>query len=1477
MKSQTGWEFYIDRGGTFTDIIGLGPDQTWHTYKVLSSDEAPLQGIRHILGLSSKDPIPPLTLKIGSTVGTNALLERKGQSLAFLVTKGFRDLLGIGYQNRPQLFDLAIQKQSPLYERVIEIEERMDSQGRVLQRPDMEKTKKLLSFLYHSGIRDIVILFLHSYKNPAHELLVGEWAKDVGFSNITLSHQSSNQIKAVARGDTAVLDGYLTPIIQKYLQYLKSHLPGSKLEVMASHGGLATVEQFRGKDSLLSGPAGGVVGYAKLAEKAGYPKVIGFDMGGTSTDVSRYDGKMEMVFESEKAGVRVQTPLVNIETVAAGGGSIIAFDGTRLLVGPESAGADPGPICYGKGGKELTLTDANLFLGRIQPKYFNKFPLQVEKVEKAFKELAHKISEKTGKKLTPHEVALGAIEIGNNNMASALEVISVAKGYHPGDYALCAFGGASGQHACAMARRLSMKTILIHPYSSLLSALGIGLADYKLFAEQTVQLEWNPLNLQKLEEEFQNLIHQIHEKMGGGKEWENHTLLPLVDMRYLGQSSTLTVEYEKENTPRNFETAHLQRFGYIQEGKTMEVVNIRIEAIGFGKTPPSIKVPPFNSELKPRDRVKVWFSEGPQETDLYFWKDLGEGQEISGPALVLDDDLTILVEPGFKAVLDKSGFLVLKELESSSLLEDPKKKENEEEEIEKDPLLLEVFFRHFASVAEQMGEALKNTAFSTNIKERLDFSCAVFDSSGELVANAAHIPVHLGAMSEAVKGLLEAKVPLEDGHVYVTNNPFCGGSHLPDVTVITPVMEENGQKPLFFVANRGHHADIGGITPGSMPPFSKTIEEEGVLIDHFLLVENHKPHYQEFLDLLQSAPYPARNLEERLSDIEAQVAANRKGVDLLKNLMEKHGQKKVLAYMKFMREMARERMEDLLESYPDGSYPFCDYLDDGTPIKVNIEIQGRRARIDFTGTGKQLKSNLNANPAITKSAILYVFRTLLNSPIPLNGGCLEPLEIYIPKGTLLNPEGMVPVVGGNVETSQRICDVLLGAMGALSASQGTMNNFTFGNESFGYYETIGGGAGAGDGFDGASGVHVHMTNTRMTDPEVLENRYPVLVEEMGLRNDKGGEGKWFGGRGMIRRIRFLEPLEVALLTERRSLAPYGLKGGNPGQKGENRIIRTLDNGKKMVSPLPAKFALTVAPGESIEILTPGGGGYGLLSERDLPLDPQNFRALLEKPSQWELQKFRNHIQNLRRAFSLGLYTGPTSGLAPGFIQANLVVVPKEIGKVFEEFCSLNPGPCPLLEALEPGNFEPLIYSHKGDIRTEIPMYRLFQQGKGWKKIKSLEPFWKDSLQAFLLGCSFSFEEALAKDGIPLRHWEDGKNVSMYITNIPCKKAGPLEGPMVVSMRPIPSDLVDRAWEITSHFPFGHGAPIHAGNPQEIGIMDLANPDFGDPPTFHKGDIPVFWACGVTPQVVLERSLPYFFSHYPGSMFITEVYAHPDKE
>ncbi|MBI2424314.1 MAG: hydantoinase B/oxoprolinase family protein [Candidatus Hydrogenedentes bacterium] len=1202
-----GWHFWIDRGGTFTDVVARDPAGALHTRKLLSVnpghyEDAPLQAIRDLLGLAADAPLdtaPIAAIRMGTTLATNALLERKGAPCALLVTRGFADLLEIGYQNRPALFALHIVKPTILPTHIVEADERLDAQGDVIVPLDTAGVRASLQAVRDAGIASVAILFLHSYRNPVHERIAGQLALELGFTQISLSHEAANEIKAVGRGDTVCADASLTPLLRAYVDRARAAVgPGTPLHFMQSSGGLARAERFSGKDAILSGPAGGVVACEAVCRAAGYPRAIGFDMGGTSTDVSRVDGASEMLYEKVVAGVRIKAPMTWIETVAAGGGSIMAVVDGRLVAGPESAGAFPGPACYGRGGP-ATVTDANLVLGRIQPRHFPRCfgstadaPLDRAAAHARFSELAEALSECDGRTWSVAEAAAGAVRIANLNMAKPIKEISVARGYDVQDYVLACFGGAGGQHACAVARELGMRTILIHPLAGVLSAWGMGLAPLRHSGVATLLL---PLsvdtlvevarvcarlcsgNLSALQEDGVDTARAVHEAT--------------LELRYTGVESTLSVPITVEALEEvallreRFEALHQQRFGFVERGHAIEVATARVVTLVASAQAACVATAEVTEAAM--ELAEVHF-EGPrlagvrqhtlQTVPVHARGSIAAGQALAGPALIIEPNSTIVVEPGWRAMADEQGNLILTDIQGA---------EREDGSTACDPVRLEIFNNLFMSVAEQMGQALERASHSANIKERLDFSCALFSPGGGLIANAPHIPVHLGAMGESVKAVLARHAgTMRPGDVYVTNNPYEGGSHLPDVTVVTPVFSAEGAL-LFAVANRGHHADIGGITPGSMPPFSKHIDEEGIVIDNLKIVSEGVFNGARFERVLSAGPHPARNLPERGSDLRAQIAANATGVAQVLALCRRYTIPLVHAYMDHVRANAAAAMGERLRALPDGVYAFSDAMDDGAAIQVRIEICGGRAVVDFTGSAPQHAGNLNAPPAVVVSAVLYVFRTLIDRAIPLNAGCLEPITIINPPGTMLHPAYPAAVVGGNVETSQRICDVLYGALGAIGAGQGTMNNFTFGNAHFGYYETICGGAGAGDGFHGASGVHVHMTNTRITDPEVLEHRYPVRVRQFALRRGSGGQGRWHGGDGAVREIEFLEAMTVSLLTERRSRAPYGMAGGGDGKCGVNTLIRG-----GVETPLGGHATVAVAPGDCIRIETPGGGGYG---------------------------------------------------------------------------------------------------------------------------------------------------------------------------------------------------------------------------------------------------------------------------------------------
>ncbi len=1113
------------RTGGFTTAAQLPEElEAGTNFELSSGEESPILAIRTVLGLRLDETIPPVSVRLGTTRGTNALLTRRGARTAFVTTRGFADVLLIANQDRPRLFDLAIQKPEPLFERVIEIDERLDADGRVLRAPDERPAREQLADLRTAGIESIAICLLHSFANPAHEQLVERWAREAGFTEISVSSQLASLIKIVSRGDTTVVDAYLNPVLRKYVETLRRSLVGSQLRLMTSAGGLVDADRFVGKDSILSGPAGGVIGFSRVAERAGFARSIGFDMGGTSTDVSRFDGRYELEFETKKAGVRVVAPMLSIETVAAGGGSICAFDGVKLVVGPDSAGANPGPACYGRGGP-LTVTDVNLFLGRIVPGRF-PFPLDRSSVEAHLDRLCDETARAPGgTRYTPVELAEGFIKIANANMVRAIRKISVARGYDPRDYVLVTFGGAGGQHACALARELGMSQVLSHPWSGLLSAYGIGLADIRRFGEQAVLRPWSPDAAASLESLFEQLERRARDEVVAEGLAADAIAPPnrSLDLRYQGVEATINVPCPADGDyAARYADLHQQLYGYKHAGRGIEIVAARVEVVGRTPDPPDEIAEVVSRRPSPSETTSAWFEGRQLETGVYFREHLHAGDEIPGPAILCEPTSTVVVDPGFTATILSRGEIVMTDAGNA---------QRREISTTADPVMLEIFNNLFASIAEQMGITLQRTSFSTNVKERLDFSCAIFSPTGDLVVNAPHIPVHLGAMSETVKRIIADNPRIEVGDVFVTNDPYRGGSHLPDVTVITPVHDEQTRQLIFFTASRAHHAEIGGIVPGSMPPFSKTLAEEGVLIRNFKLVDAGQSRETQLKDLLLSGRWPTRSVRDNLADVSAQVAANNSGVLRLRELVERYSLPVVHAYMGHIQSAAEQKMRRALAAIPDGTYKFDDHLDGDSPIAVTITIAGDSATVDFTGTGPVIQLpdtrhclagiqnrssghspggfNLNANRAIVSAAVLYVFRCLINEDIPLNSGVLAPVKIILPECLLNPPEHDDPakcaaIVGGNVETSQRVVDVLLAALGAAAASQGTMNNLTFGDDTFGYYETICGGSGATRDADGADAVHTHMTNTRLTDPEVIERRYPVRVLEFSIRRGSGG-------------------------------------------------------------------------------------------------------------------------------------------------------------------------------------------------------------------------------------------------------------------------------------------------------------------------------------------------------------------------------------
>jgi 5-oxoprolinase (ATP-hydrolysing) len=1169
-------------------------------YELTSGEESPILAIRYLLGLSLDQTIPPIVVRLGTTRGTNALITRRGARTALVTTKGFADVLRIGYQNRPRLFDLAIRKPAPLFAEVAEIDERVAADGTVLVAPDRAAIRAALLEVRERGVESLAICLMHAYQFAAHEELAAEIARDVGFEEVSVSSRVAPLVKIVARGDTTVVDAYLNPVLRQYVATLRRSLGSADLRVITSAGGLVRAEQFVGKDSILSGPAGGVVGFSAVARAAGFERAIGFDMGGTSTDVARFDGKYELEFETEKAGVRVVAPMMAIETVAAGGGSVCHFDGVKLVVGPQSAGADPGPACYGRGGP-LAVTDVNYYLGKLLPAYF-PFPLDRAAVERRLDELIADIVAATGVRYTRIELADGFCRVANANMVKAIRSISVAKGYDPRDYVLVAFGGAAGQHACAVARELGMRRVLLHPDAGVLSALGIGMAEVARHAVAGVYVPYSSEAVSKLDAKFAELVAQCTAEVAAeGIARERIEACCSLDVRYRGLDAMLSIDKPADGDyAAAFAERHRQLYGYVHAGRALEIVALRVRATGHNRealeTSQRAAVVPF----VPGASSEAIFGGQALATAIVRRDELRPGHRIAGPAIVQETTSTTVIDPGWFGEVLSGGEIVVQPSQTAATGAGADASMAHAAAV--DPVMLEIFNNQFAGIAEQMGITLRNTSSSVNVKERLDFSCAIFTAAGDLVVNAPHIPVHLGAMSETVKRIIADNPAIRPGDVFVTNDPYRGGSHLPDVTVVTAVHANASASDgslaaspelLFFTASRAHHAEIGGIAPGSMPPFSKNLGEEGVLIRNFKLVDAGVSRTDELQTLLESGRYPTRSVADNLADISAQVAANNQGVRDLQRMIERYTLPLTLAYMGHIQQAAETKMRSALRALPPGRRTFTDHLDDGTPITVAITIDGDEATIDFTGTGGVLPGNLNANRAIVSAAVLYVLRLLIAEDIPLNQGVLAPVRIILPECCLNPPERAsveesAAVVGGNVETSQRVVDVLLGALGIAAASQGTMNNLLFGDATFGYYETICGGSGATGDADGADAVHTHMTNTRLTDPEVLERRYPVRLVEFAIRRGSGGGGAHRGGDGVVRKIEFLRPLDVSILSQRRGpYAPYGAAGGKPGKLGSNTLVRASG----AVETLPALAQVRVERGDALIVETPGGGGW----------------------------------------------------------------------------------------------------------------------------------------------------------------------------------------------------------------------------------------------------------------------------------------------
>ncbi len=1213
------WQFWIDRGGTFTDVIGRRPDGQLVTAKLLSEDpehypDAAVEGIRRLLGLAADAPITPAlvdVVKMGTTVATNALLERKGEPLLLAITRGFGDALRIAYQNRPRLFDRRIVLPELLYREVIEIDERLAADGEVIVPLDLEAARAGFQRAFDGGLRAVAILLMHGYRYTAHEQALATLARAIGFTQVSVSHEVSPLIKFVSRGDTTVVDAYLSPVLRRYVDQVAGAMPEVRLQFMQSSGGLTDARAFQGKDSILSGPAGGIVGMARVSQAAGFDRVIGFDMGGTSTDVSHFAGEFERAFDTLVAGVRMRAPMMSIHTVAAGGGSILHFDGTRLRVGPDSAGANPGPACYRRGGP-LTVTDANVMLGRIQPAHFPRVfgpdadqPLDAEVVRQRFATMAADVAAASGQPMSPEMLAQGFIDIAVANMANAIKRISVQRGYDVTEYTLTTFGGAGGQHACGVADALAMSRVLSHPLAGVLSAYGMGLAQQSVMKEQSVE---RALDADGLAEASRCLVALERaarsDLLAQGEPAGSLTAITQLLLRYDGTDTALPVrhvdaatggEQRAIDTMRaDFESAYRQRFAFLLEGRSLIIESVVVEVLGAGEPAAAMDEDDSPRVGPPRESARVrLFSDGAwHDTPLFERASLRAGDLVDGPAILSEANATTIVDAGWQARMTERRDLVLSRVVARAT--------QHAIGTRADPVMLEIFNNLFMSIAEQMGYRLQNTAHSVNIKERLDFSCAVFDAQGNLVANAPHMPVHLGSMGASVQAVIRANPALAPGDVYVLNDPYAGGTHLPDVTVITPVFDAAGRDILFYVGSRGHHADIGGITPGSMPPDSREIDDEGVLITNFALARNGHLHEAQLRELLAGARHPARNIDQNMADLRAQIAANEKGREELLRMVDHFGLTVVQAYMGHVQDNAEESVRRVISALKDGEFSLP--LDNGSVIRVAIRVDHdrREAQIDFTGTSAQQPNNFNAPQAVTMAAVLYVFRTLVDDEIPMNQGCLKPLRVIVPEGSMLNPRHPAAVVAGNVETSTCITNALYGALGVMASSQPTINNFTFGNARHQYYETVSGGSGAGGvfdaqgrligGFEGTSVVQTHMTNSRLTDPEILETRFPVRLDSYRIRPGSGGGGRWRGGDGGVRRVRFLAPMTASILSNGRVHPAFGAAGGKPGAPGRNWVERA--DGR--IEPLSHADRAELASGDVFVIETPGGGGYGAI-------------------------------------------------------------------------------------------------------------------------------------------------------------------------------------------------------------------------------------------------------------------------------------------
>ena len=1196
-----GWQFWIDRGGTFTDIVARRPDGTLHTHKLLSEnperyDDAAIAGIRALLAVAPGTSLPVEQIdavKMGTTVATNALLERTGDRTVFVTTRGFADSLRIAWQHRPKLFVRHIELPSMLYEETVEIDERIGARGELIRPLDSPQAEAALRGSFNRGIRACAIVLMHGYRYPAHERELAALAERIGFTQISVSHRVSPLMKLVSRGDTTVADAYLSPVLRRYVDRVAASLPDVKLQFMQSSGGLSDAGSFHGKDAILSGPAGGIVGAARASQSAGFDKIIAFDMGGTSTDVGHFAGDYERALDVEVAGVRLRTPILRIHTVAAGGGSICRFDGVRLRVGPESAGANPGPASYRRGGP-LTVTDCNVLLGRIQPAFFPALfgahgdaPLDASVVAQQFDALATSIAAATGVHTPRDALAAGCIRIAVENMANAIKKVSVARGHDVTEYTLTCFGGAASQHACLVADALGMRRVFIHPLAGVLSAYGIGLADTIVMRQRTAELPLSAESLEQLRAPFALLEHEAGEElMTQGFALEALQITRSILVKYAGTDSTLALAVTSESTAESLRAEFLEtyrlRYGFHMAGRGLVIETLGVSATGRTGADPDARptFAPRTSPLAPTAIRAMYFNGAWRDAPIYSREALRPDDSIDGPAAISEPNTTVIVEIGWRATFTALGHLVLDKSGATPA--------RETLSTRADPVLLEIFNNLFMAIAEQMGVTLANTASSVNIKERLDFSCAIFDAQGQLIANAPHMPVHLGSMGESVQEVLRRQgATMRAGDAFALNAPYAGGTHLPDVTVVMPVFL-GSQAPQFFVAARGHHADIGGITPGSMPADSRRIEEEGVLLDSVPVIAQGKFLEDELRALFASGPYPARNIPQNLADLRAQVAACQKGLAELEAMSNYYGLDVVKAYMRHVQDNAEAAVRSVIDVLEDGA--FSVEMDSGAIIRVAIRIDHarREATIDFTGTSPQQPDNFNAPLPVTRAAVLYVFRTLVDDEIPMNAGCLKPLRLIVPEASMLSPRHPAAVVAGNVETSQAVTDCLYGALGVLAGAQGTMNNFTFGDDEYQYYETISGGSGAGPDFDGTDAVQTHMTNSRLTDPEVLEWRFPVRLESFRIRRGSGGKGRHRGGDGVERRVRFLQPMTAVMLANRRRVAPLGLAGGSNAAPGRNWIERVTGARDEF----GATFSTSVNRDDVIVIETPGGGGFG---------------------------------------------------------------------------------------------------------------------------------------------------------------------------------------------------------------------------------------------------------------------------------------------